>query len=44
MQRIRYTKINLGLKAVIYDIYARKIEIFIVQGSTNNCKIKRNKL
>ena len=41
MKRIKYQKIGMGLKAIIYDIYARKIEIYIIQSSTNNCKIKR---
>ena len=41
MQRIKYTKTNLGLQAIVYDIYARKVTVYIVQANTLNCKIKR---
>jgi len=41
MQRIKYIKINNCLRAIIYDIYARKVEIYIVQGTSINCKIDR---
>lgn len=41
MKRIKYTKMNNCSRAVIYDIYLRKIVVYIVQGTSINCKIER---